>query len=132
VVMYELFTGMNPFDAKDFDSVLSNILHSPIIVPEYVPVAGKELIEKLLQRNPAKRLCCGPTGSAEIQDNPFFKSIDWKKLMVKAVKSPYVPKPEGNFDPKLNEEGIEPPQGKGSAVKLDFNDFTYAEKSVLH
>jgi hypothetical protein len=41
-------------------------------------------------------------------------------------------KPEGNFDPKLNEEGIEPPQGKGSAVKLDFNDFTYAEKSVLH
>jgi len=57
VVLYELFTGMNPFDARDFDSVLNNILHSAIVIPEYVPATAKDLIEKLLQRNPQKRLC---------------------------------------------------------------------------
>jgi len=131
VVLYELFTGMNPFDARDFDSVLNNILHSAIVIPEYVPATAKDLIEKLLQRNPQKRLCAGPTGSVEIQDHPFFKGVDWKKQMVKANKSPYIPKGEDNFDPKLQEEGIEPPEGKGSATKLEFKEITYVEKSVI-
>jgi len=51
--------------------------------------------------------------------------------MVKANKSPYIPKGEDNFDPKLQEEGIEPPEGKGSATKLEFKEITYVEKSVI-
>jgi len=124
VVLYELFTGMNPFDAKDFDTVLNNILHSHVSVPDYVPSTGKELIEALLQRNPDKRLCSG--GSAEIQNHAFYKSIDWKKAMVKQTKSPYVPPDKDNFDEGLLTENAEPPAGKGgkglefSKAQLDY------------
>jgi len=130
VVMYELFTGTNPFDARDFDAVLNNILHSSIVIPDYVPSSAKDLMEKLLQRNPQKRLCSGPTGSVEIQNHKFFEDIEWKKMMVKAYKSYYVPKDENCFDPKLEEEGLEPPDGKGDG-KLNLNDFTYVANSNL-
>lgn len=130
VVMYELFTGMNPFDARDFDAVLNNILHSHIVIPDYVPPVAKDLMEQLLQRNPQKRLCSGPTGSVEIQSHAFFESIDWKKVMVKMVKAPYVPKGEDNFDPKMEEEGMEPPEGKGTG-QLDLDDFTFQNKSNI-
>jgi len=131
VVMYELFTGMNPFDARDFDAVLNNILHSQIVIPEYVSPIGKDLIEKLLQRNPQKRMCSGPTGSVQIQTHQFFESIDWKKMMVKQIKSPYVPKGEDNIDPKLKEGGQEPPEGTGTG-HLDLGaNFTFAENSNI-
>jgi len=130
VVLYELFTGMNPFDARDFDAVLNNILHSAVIIPEYVPSSAKDLIEKLLQRNPQKRLCSGPTGSAEIQGHDFYTGIEWPKIMVKANKPPYIPKQGDNFDPKLEDEGIEPPEGKGNG-KIDLGNFTYVDKSIL-
>jgi serum/glucocorticoid-regulated kinase 2 len=130
VVLYELFTGMNPFDAKDFDSVLSNILHSPINVPEYVPKDARDLIDKLLQRNPAKRMCSGPTGSDEIQNHPFFKSVEWKKLMVKQVKPVYKPKEEESYDPKL--EDVDEPKGPKKDAKLDLENFNYVSKSVVN
>jgi len=133
VVLFELFTGMNPFDARDFDNVLNNILHCQIVIPEYVPAPAKELIEALLQRNPMKRMCSGPTGSAEIQNHPFYKTIDWKKLMVKQVKAPFIPSAKDNFDPSLKAENAEPPEGRGIDRNLEFSDvnFTYVEKSVL-
>eukprot|EP01114_Cavostelium_apophysatum_P001127 TRINITY_DN10968_c0_g1_i1.p1 TRINITY_DN10968_c0_g1~~TRINITY_DN10968_c0_g1_i1.p1 ORF type:complete len:531 (-),score=159.02 TRINITY_DN10968_c0_g1_i1:65-1657(-) len=131
VVLFELFTGMNPFDARDFDAVLNNILHCSIVIPDYVPSAARDLIEKLLQRNPQKRLCSGPTGSVEIQNHEFFSSTDWKKMMVKAVKPPYVPKGQDNFSPDLQDEGIEPPQGKGDGNINLGNDFTYVANNVL-
>jgi len=130
VVMYELFTGMNPFDAKDFDAVLNNILHCSISVPDYVPATGKDLIEKLLQRNPSKRMCCGPIGSSEIQNHDFFAAVDWKKLMVKMAKPPFVPKGEDNIAPDLINETPEPPEGTGNG-NIVFGNFTYVEKSIL-
>ncbi len=66
-------------------------MSAPIVVPEYVPPLGKDLIEKLLQRHPQKRLCSGPTGSDEIQSHPFYKGLDWKNVMVKDIKAPYIP-----------------------------------------
>jgi len=113
---------------------LNNILHSQIAVPDYVPVSGKELIEALLQRNPQKRMCSGPTGSAEIQNHSFYKTVDWKKLMVKQMKAPFIPPAKDNFDPSLKSENAEPPVGRGVDKNLEFSDvnFTYSEKSVIH
>jgi len=131
VVMYELFTGMNPFDARDFDAVLNNILHSHIVIPDYVPFTARDLLEKLLQRNPQKRLCSGPSGSVEIQSHPFFESVDWKKAMVKMVKPPYVPKGEENFDPKMEDESMEPPEGKGTGNLQLGEDFAFQNASNI-
>eukprot|EP01119_Soliformovum_irregulare_P005485 TRINITY_DN1723_c0_g1_i2.p1 TRINITY_DN1723_c0_g1~~TRINITY_DN1723_c0_g1_i2.p1 ORF type:complete len:442 (-),score=129.97 TRINITY_DN1723_c0_g1_i2:37-1362(-) len=132
VVLYELFTGMNPFDSRDFDSVLHNILHANIVVPDYVPAAGANLIESLLQRAPVKRLCSGATGSAEIQNHPFYKSMDWKKLMFKQSKAPFVPKlGEDHFDVDALGSSIEPPKADKPLPQLEFGDFDFTAKSVV-
>jgi len=124
---------MNPFDSRDFDSVLHNILHANIVVPDYVPATGANLIESLLQRTPTKRLCSGPTGSAEIQNHAFYKNVEWKKLMFKQTKAPYIPKEgEDHFDAATLGNSVEPPKAdKPLPQGLEFGDFTYVAKSVV-
>jgi len=133
VVTFELFTGSNPFDDRDLNAVMSNILHKniPAAIPDYVSSAGKDLIEKLLQRVPAKRLCSGPTGSAEIQHHDFYKDLQWKKLMVKALKPPFKPQGDQNFDPSLVDQTA-PPEGKGAIKQLEdqLDSFNYVSNSV--
>lgn len=46
-----------------------------------------DLLEQLLERNPAKRLC----DPAKIKAHPYFSSIDWDKLERKEIPPPYVP-----------------------------------------
>jgi len=128
VVLFELFTGKNPFDAKDFDGVLSNILHAKITPPDYVPSSARELIEKLLQRNPQSRMCSGEKGSVEIQNHPFYKGVEWDKVAVKGFKAPFIPKGEENFDKSVEEADV--PHGKGLNPKVKFDDFTYVSKST--
>ena len=57
---------------------------------------GADLINKvffrltqLLIRNPLNRL--GSNGIDQIKNHPWFSSIDWKKLLRKELRAPYVP-----------------------------------------
>ena len=45
-----------------------------------------------MTKNPADRLGCGPRGIADVQDHPFFASVDWKALLAKKVAAPFKPK----------------------------------------
>jgi serine/threonine protein kinase len=47
---------------------------------------AKDLIKKLMRVTPEARL--GAKGFEEIKNHPFFKSIDWNKLMNLQVESP--------------------------------------------
>ena len=61
------------------DELFENIKHASLQIPPYVTPLAKDLIVKLLNRNPKKRL--GAVGGAEeIKKHPFFKCIDWEKL----------------------------------------------------
>jgi hypothetical protein len=46
---------------------------------------------QLLERNPKKRLGCGPKDAEEIKKHPFFKDIDWDKLDKKLLEPPFRP-----------------------------------------
>jgi serine/threonine protein kinase len=59
--------------------LFENIKNAPLDMPAYLSPVAKDLILRLLNRNPKKRL--GTYGGAdEIKKHPFFKTIDWKKL----------------------------------------------------
>jgi serine/threonine protein kinase len=49
--------------------------------------AAVDLLMRLLERDPAKRLC----EPDQIKAHPFFKTIDWQKLAEQKVTPPYVP-----------------------------------------
>jgi serine/threonine protein kinase len=49
--------------------------------------SAADLVMRLLERDPAQRLC----DPDQIKAHPFFKTIDWTKLADKRVTPPYVP-----------------------------------------
>jgi len=134
VVIFELFTGCSPFDDEDLPSIMQNILKNPIVIPDEIPPFAQDLVVRLLERDWKKRMCCSELGTSEIQNHPFFRDINWQKLMVKAVGSPYVPvikeKPDQGVDPKELDDAPNMNFDKPDK-ELQFGDFTYIGTSVL-
>jgi hypothetical protein len=50
---------------------------------------ARDLINSLLQRKEYMRL--GQKGSQSVKDHPFFKDIEWEKLLQQKMTPPFVP-----------------------------------------
>jgi len=87
VILYQMLLGFTPFEYQDdFGELIRNILNCRILYPEeLVSHNSRSLLESLLQRNPKQRI----EQVDEIKHHPFFNGIDWKKLTVKKVQSPF-------------------------------------------
>ena len=96
VVLYEMLTGQLPFNIKseEFDeSKYKNIKY-----PEKMSPEAKELIEKLIEIEPEKRL--GYNSSDEIRNSAFFKEVDFEKVYNKEYRPPFKPRFNGDLDLK--------------------------------
>ena len=94
VLIYEMLIGKNPFENQSREDYKSDwALH----FPEYVSKKARDLISRLLCRDPACRL-----GSIEREDSyvcnadlikshDFFSSVDWDTVSVKKLTPPYRP-----------------------------------------
>lgn len=130
-----MLSGRPPFFGKNKKKVLQEVLTKPIIMKSNFSVFAKDLLTKLLERNPKKRLGYGPKGALDVMAHPFFESIDWTNLAKKLVKPPYIPKTKKaddlrHIDPMfLEEKPQETPEvsglGPSQKAKNHFNEFTY-------
>ncbi|KAG0467894.1 hypothetical protein HPP92_017222 [Vanilla planifolia] len=78
ILLYEMLYGRTPFRGKNRQKTFANILHKDLTFPSSIPVslAARQLINGLLQREPANRL--GSNGGAnEIKQHIFFCEIKW-------------------------------------------------------
>ena len=55
----------------------------------------------MIKRKVKKRL--GFYGISEIKNHAWFRDINWNELLMKKLKSPYIPKDGDNFDKKFCE-----------------------------
>nr|AML77723.1 putative LOV domain-containing protein [Celtis occidentalis] len=78
ILLYEMLYGRTPFRGKNRQKTFANILHKDLTFPSSVQVslAGRQLINALLQRDPASRLGSN-TGANEIKEHPFFRGLNW-------------------------------------------------------
>ena len=94
-LIYEFATGVSPFGGETLEEIEDNIRNHRITWlpvghgPEQMTPETRDIIEKLLERNPKKRL--GFNGVGEVKSHPFFKGVDWDTL--KARKAPFVVSP---------------------------------------
>ena len=51
----------------------------------YITNDARDLIKKLMKRNVPSRLGSGPRDSLEVQEHPFFETIDFGRLYRKEV-----------------------------------------------
>ncbi|XP_022897933.1 phototropin-2-like [Olea europaea var. sylvestris] len=81
ILLYEMLYGRTPFRGKNRQKTFANILHKDLTFPSSIPVtlAARQLINALLNRDPASRL--GSNGGAnEIKQHPFFSGIKWSLI----------------------------------------------------
>ncbi|XP_075609833.1 ribosomal protein S6 kinase alpha-5 isoform X2 [Balearica regulorum gibbericeps] len=95
VLMYELLTGASPFTVdgeKNSQAEISRrILKSEPPYPQEMSALSKDIIQRLLMKDPKKRLGCGPTDADEIKQHPFFQNMNWDDLAAKKVSAPFKP-----------------------------------------
>lgn len=102
VVMYECLFNKRPFQGKTSEDLSSSIMNDELKFPPEADKLSPECISAIksfLEKDPTKRLGCGPDGLNEIKSHPFFASIDWQQLLEKELIPPFVPDNQKvNFD----------------------------------
>ncbi|XP_078473147.1 ribosomal protein S6 kinase alpha-5-like isoform X1 [Lampetra planeri] len=95
VLMYEFLTGASPFtvegEKNNQSEISKRILRSDPPFPGDIRNPVRDLIQKLLVKDPKRRLGSGPAGADEIKNHAFFKSLSWDDLAAKKVEAPFKP-----------------------------------------
>jgi len=135
-LLYEMLTGLPPFYDSDVPTMYKKILQNPLRFPPFLEnTDAQDLLIKLLQKDPQYRL----NDAQAIKNHPFFKDIDWNKLLNKSYLPPFKPNVENlldtsNFDQDFTNEK---PQDSvvddflTESVQKQFGGWTYNGDNVL-
>jgi serine/threonine protein kinase len=89
--MYEMLTGLPPFYCRDRNQLFEKIRRGVLEFPDYLSDPARDILGRLLTRDPNARLGCGPADAREIKAHPFFAGVDWVAMAAKRVPPPLVP-----------------------------------------
>ena len=84
---FDLLTGSPPFRANNHAKIQEKILKQKLSLPYYLSPDGKDLLTRLLRKEPGKRL----KDSQVIKRHRFFRKIDWKQLERRQMEPPIKP-----------------------------------------
>ncbi|KAG5980202.1 hypothetical protein E4U55_004293 [Claviceps digitariae] len=111
---YDLMTGNPPFRGQNHAKIQDNIVKQKLVLPYYLSPDAKDLLTRLLRKEPHKRLgSCMPKDLQTLKKHRFFRKIDWKKLEARELEPPIQPMitdPElaENFAPEFTELALSP------------------------
>ncbi|KAG2203913.1 hypothetical protein INT47_007496 [Mucor saturninus] len=109
VLVYEMLLGQSPFRGEDEDEIFDAILEDEILYPVNMSRDSVSICQRLLTRDPKRRLGSGPSDAAEIKNHPFFYGVNWDDMLAKRVSPPFCPSVSGpldtsNFDEEFTRE----------------------------
>ncbi|OMJ88865.1 hypothetical protein SteCoe_9064 [Stentor coeruleus] len=87
-ILYEMLSGEPPYYHPVREMLYKNIKSAPLRFKSLISEEAKDLISKLLIRNPKKRLGASKYDAEEIKAHKFFESIDWGMMMLKEYSPP--------------------------------------------
>ncbi|KAF4617149.1 hypothetical protein D9613_005994 [Agrocybe pediades] len=133
VLTYEMLLGQSPFRGDDEDEIFDAILEDEPLYPITMPRDAVSILQKLLTRDPARRLGSGKEDAEEIKRQPFFKDVNWDDVLNKRIPPPYLPTINGsadtsNFDEEFTREQptLTPVHGQlSSRDQAEFNGFSW-------
>lgn len=136
-LMFEMLTGLPPFYSEDVQQMYQKIMTARLQIPKTVSDEAKDLLEKLLTRDPEQRLTEPPA----IKKHPWFAGINWKALSQKEVVPPFIPPVSGKddtsqVDPSFTSEdpllSVVPNTEINKNDQSKFDGFTYVAPSGLN
>ncbi|XP_055456734.1 serine/threonine-protein kinase N3 isoform X2 [Psammomys obesus] len=141
VLLYEMLVGECPFPGDTEEEVFECIVNADVPYPHFLSVQGLELIQKLLQKCPEKRLGAGERDAEEIKVQAFFRTTNWQALLARTVQPPFVPTLCGPADLRYFEEEftclpptLTPPVPQSSLTPRQqavFRDFDFVSEQFL-
>lgn len=92
ILGFDLLTGSSPFRANNDAKVREKILKSKLTLPYFLSLDAKDLLTRLLRKDPKKRLGGSmPKDMHVIKNHRFFRKIDWKALERRELEPPIKP-----------------------------------------
>ena len=104
VLLYEMLVGIPPYFDRKKEVMFKNIKSGPLKMPEKLSNEAKDLIIKLLAKNPAKRLGASKHDAEEIKTHEFFKFINWEGVMNRELVHPKPANKEVRYTKGLEEK----------------------------
>jgi len=138
ILVFEMLTGLPPFYDENTNEMYKRILTDELRIPDHVSPVARDMLKKLLDRDPAKRL--GAEGAEAIKKHDFFNEISWSKLLAKKYTAPFRPnvssaKDTSNFDEEFTSEAPVDSVVEGSklseSIQQQFAGFTYQGPEVI-
>lgn len=140
VLTYEMLLGQSPFRGEDEDEIFDAILEDEPLYPITMPRDAVSILQKLLTRDPNRRLGSGKEDAEEIKRQPFFKDVSFDDVLNKRIQPPYFPKINGladtsNFDEEFTREKptLTPVHGQlTTRDQAEFNGFSWVADWADH
>ena len=95
-IIYEMLVGIPPFYSNNRSELFEKIKFCSPKYPKYLSSETKDLLMKLLSKNPDQRLGT-VKGGEEIKSHPWFKIVNWDYLLNKKYDAPFKPKINGDL-----------------------------------
>ncbi|XP_063787782.1 serine/threonine-protein kinase N1-like isoform X2 [Pseudophryne corroboree] len=140
VLIYEMMVGESPFPGDEEEEVFDSIVNDEVRYPRFLSAESIAIMRRLLRRNPERRLGSGERDAEDVKKQPFFKDLDFKALLARALPPPFTPSVKGphdisNFDPEFTAEGPEltPPREPRTLNPPEqslFQGFDYVREEV--
>ncbi|XP_029017132.3 serine/threonine-protein kinase N2-like isoform X2 [Betta splendens] len=139
VLIYEMLVGESPFPGEDEEEVFDSIVNDDVQYPACLPPDAICIIQKLLKKNPLKRLGSGEKDANEVKGEKFFETIDWEALLAKKVRPPFLPSIKesvdvSNFDSEFTQlQPVLSPPSKPCSLSAEQQDaFADFDFCALH
>lgn len=139
---YDLLTGSPPFQANNHAKIQEKIVKQKLSLPYFLSPDAKDLLTRLLRKDPNKRLGGNKRRDLQtIKKHRFFRKIDWKALERRELDPPIKPLITDpalaeNFAVEFTDLAVSPVTSRfGSMAGLDasnpFGGFSFVASSSL-
>ncbi|XP_035734636.1 cGMP-dependent protein kinase, isozyme 1-like isoform X1 [Vespa mandarinia] len=100
IVIYELLLGWTPFQGINEVDVGNNIIAGieTVEMPKILSHSAKDIIQRLLEADPTKRLGYLRNGVADVRHHRWFKDLNWRSLQNLSISSPIKPTVKHHLD----------------------------------
>eukprot|EP00300_Choanocystis_sp_HF-7_P011425 c17455_g1_i1.p1 GENE.c17455_g1_i1~~c17455_g1_i1.p1 ORF type:complete len:1011 (+),score=175.47 c17455_g1_i1:108-3140(+) len=89
VMIYEMLKGEPPLDNDDLLQLYDDILNTHPTFDDSFSDEAKDIITRLLIKNPERRFGVSGRGAIDVKRHPFFRGIDWGAIERREFKSPF-------------------------------------------
>lgn len=139
-LLYEMITGLPPFYSRNRDVMFDKIMKADLTFPLTVGPQAKDLLTRLLVRDPKLRMGSGPKDAEELKEHAFFSDLNWDELArgASTVPSTWVPSVAGSLDTSQFDTEFTSMMPTVSPDVRDvyfgnaFEGFSYAGKEASH